>query len=74
MRRGPYIDATPLLDAFDRRHVSIPSHAAADHRALLRARHTGTVSEPIADRIALRWLDLQLELIYGAMALRDADA
>lgn len=36
-----------------------------------QARQRGSVAEPIADRIAIRWLGLQLELIDGPEALAE---
>ena len=64
------LPAAPLLDALDARGVVIPVEASADRRAYYRAHLSGYVCDAIADRIAIRWLGLPYELIYGPEVLR----
>ena len=61
------LDVGPLVAALEATGqlltVLLPDRS--DQRAYYRARRSGTVSEPIADRLAITALGLPLELIYG---------
>lgn len=59
------LPAGPLLALLDARRVQLRKADRTDYAAVRRARRTGTISEAIADRIAVRHLGLTSIEVYG---------
>jgi hypothetical protein len=59
------LDVTPLVEAFATRKTNMSSLPAAARRAMYRAKRTGTITETMADLLAVKHLNLTLEEVYG---------
>lgn len=64
---GPLVDAIRTRQGHRRLTELLPN--VEDRRAFYRAADSGTVTEPIADRLAIRALGLTIEAIYGWQAV-----
>ena len=58
------LPVTPLVSLVDSRRISPNRWGEADSRAYQRAKAAGVITEQIADRLCVKHLDIQPELLW----------